>query len=204
MSLLRVQCHPMVRAEGCGLQHQCIALIRARGLWESDNWFWTLQIHITAHTAAAEEFFQPAFSPPSPPAAEHLPHRIPPEQHPPSCCIPSLSAAFPFVSLPALALPLDLQGGGGGSLLRGWEAPLCPAWLWAPQKADAKHGRAGGLVPSLTGRLRRGSSESPTQWHSKGEHHQPGLEAAPLMAPGAAITNMHLSFSVVKKCQGTT
>lgn len=36
----------------------------------------------------------------------------------------------------------------------------------------------GGLVPGLRGRLRRGDSNSPTQWHSKGEHHQPGLEAA--------------------------
>lgn len=141
----------------------------------------------STHTATAEEFSNQALLQLTICPMEFLQNAI----HPvaashrsvlPSAC--SLPLCQPASS--RLASPLDLRL--GDSLLQGWEAPLCPAQLWALQKADAKHRRGGGLVRSLRGRFGRCDSRSPTQWYSEGEHHQPGLEAAPLMAPSAAIT----------------
>lgn len=151
MSLLRVSMPPnalgRVCPPCCGLQHQCIALVGAWELWESDYQVCVLQIHIMAHTAAAEEFSNP-------PSAHQallqlnicpmgfLQNSIHSVATSHRSVLPSTHSLPPFASLPALTLPTDLGGGGGGcvpalglgsssvpSVALGTPESRCHAWV---------------------------------------------------------------------------
>jgi len=139
----------MLRAEHVpptvGLQR--VALVRAQGLWESDNLVWALQVPLTADTAAAKQF-----------SSLHSAHRallqlsiypagfLPDNTHPDSAFCRSVLPSARSHPLRQLSPCLWIWGGG---LLRGWEAPLCPAWFRAPPKrrCQAQVRRKAGTQP---------------------------------------------------------
>lgn len=76
------------------------------------------------------------------------------------CCLSV--TAFPFASLLDLALP----GFDGIPLLWGWGAPLCAAWLWAPQEELPGTGEQEGWHRVAAG-LRTGGDGPPALQQSK-------------------------------------
>lgn len=121
----------------CGLQHQCVALIGDQGPWESDNWVSSLQMHIMAHTATAEELSNL-------PSAHQVLLQLnicPARFLQNSIHIPLLCAAFPH-SLP-LCQPAGsclASGFGEGVPALGLGSSSVPSVALGSPETDAKQG----------------------------------------------------------------